>query len=171
MKYLLFLLAFTSGSLGFSQTKQIAHKSHSGATNEFFSSDYTDNFGEPPEIIDSIIILKNKCIVEVFTFKFYGRDTFCDHPYFSQGYTEQQIRALYPAETKFVGFENYKPRKKHTKRSKKSSSHYRKHYYGDYKYYEHGKKPKSTKSSFHFLTILLALGAGTAYIFQPKKRK
>lgn len=145
MKQLLFCLALACVNLAFSQTKQIAHKSHSGSKNAFFSSDYIDNFGEPPEIIDSIIILKNKCIVEIFTYQFYGRDTVCEHPFFTQGLTEAEIRAKYPEGTTFIGFENYKPGKKH--KAKKTTQ----------------------KSSFHYLAVILVLGAGAGYIFKRQK--
>ncbi|MCE3294442.1 MAG: hypothetical protein K0R65_156 [Crocinitomicaceae bacterium] len=148
MKNLLLCVVFTCAGLAFSQTKQIAHKSHSGDKNNFFSSDYMDNFGLPPEEIDSIIILKNKCIVEVKKYAhWYGPDTVCDHPYFNKGYSEEQIRAMYPKEIVIVGFENYKAGKKH--KAKKTSK----------------------KGSFYYLAILIFLGLGASYIFQPKNQK
>lgn len=132
------------------QTKQIAHKSHSGSSNEFFSSDYVDNFGLPPQEIDSIIILKNKCIVEVMKYpRFFSRDTVCEHPYFTQNYSEDKIRSMYPAEVVFIGFENYKPSKKVKKVTKRTSR----------------------SGSLHYFAILVLLGMGAAYIFQPHKNK
>lgn len=143
--FLLCLLAISA------QTKQIAHKSHSGGRNEFFSSDYQDNFGLPPQEIDSIIILKNTCVVEVMKYpRFFGRDTVCDHPYFTQGYTEDKIRSMYPSDVVFIGFENYKTSKKLKKAAAKKTSR---------------------TGSLHYLAILAFLGMGALYVFNPKISK
>jgi hypothetical protein len=49
MKKFFFFLLFTIGfaSLGFAQTKKIAHRSHSGVGKVFASND-DDNYGNPP---------------------------------------------------------------------------------------------------------------------------
>ena len=51
MKRILFLLLLAGlSTAGFSQTKKIAHRSHSGSNNSFTLAG-PDNFGETPEMI------------------------------------------------------------------------------------------------------------------------
>ena len=104
MKTISLFLTFFVISLSFSQTKQIAHKSHSGKNQDFIAENYNDNFGIITPKIEEIILLKNNCIVEVPT---YGKnDTVCDHPYFTGQYTLEEIKGFYRTNTKFTGFEN-----------------------------------------------------------------
>ena len=59
----LLTLVFTA----FSQTKKIAHLSHSGSNESFIAANYIDNLGNPPDMwrVDSIIKINDSTIVEV----------------------------------------------------------------------------------------------------------
>jgi hypothetical protein len=105
----IFILSVTSlilNSLSYSQTKQIAHKSHSGSSENFIPEAYTDNFGlyEPYFPVEKVVLTKKNCLVEIRTNK--KADTICDHPYLSGQYTLQEIKTFYGENVEFKGFEN-----------------------------------------------------------------
>jgi len=106
----LFLLSFCFTC--FSQTKKIAHRSHSGKNSTFKPFNYSDNFGLPSRDIDSIIKISDKKIVEVPTFpQYYKRDTINIKDYYmfkNPKISMDSIRKKYP-DIKFVGFD--KPKK------------------------------------------------------------
>ena len=87
------------------QTKLIAHKSHSGTSENFSAENYPDNFGlrEPYFPVYKVKLLPNNCVVEYREQK--RNDTICDHPYYSGRYTLDQIKTFYPENIEFIGFE------------------------------------------------------------------
>ena len=103
MKTLFFLAAWIFCLGTHAQTKAIAHKSHSGSDQSFDAEAYADNFGVIAPRIKKIKYLKDNCIVEFPEWG--GSDTVCDHPYFTGQYTLDEIKAFYPKEVQFIGFE------------------------------------------------------------------
>jgi hypothetical protein len=103
---ILLVTSLILNSLSYSQTKQIAHKSHSGSTENFNSDAYNDNFGlyEPYFPVEKVVLTKKKCLVEIRSNK--KADTICDHPYLSGQYTLQEIKTFYGENVEFKGFEN-----------------------------------------------------------------
>ena len=107
MKLVSLLLTATLTAFAFGQTNIISNRSHSGDLAELHLE--KDDFGMPAMTIDSIIYNGENCIIEVSSYGYQGsgmRDTVCDHPYFvKHGYNLKAIKQMYPARTKFIGFE------------------------------------------------------------------
>lgn len=103
-KIFLLILLFLSYA-AITQTKLIAHKSHSGNSENFSAENYSDNFGlvEPYFPVTKLKLLPNNCVVQYREHKL--NDTLCEHPYFSGKYTLEQIKKFYPENTEFIGFE------------------------------------------------------------------
>lgn len=143
MKTLLILSLFIlQGNSLFSQTKLVAHKSHSGDDATYSSDAYPDNFGEIAPRIKKIKLLKNNCIVE---FLEWGRnDTVCDHPYFTGQYTLDEIKNFYPPSTEFIGFEG--------------------HFFN-----KAIPPPGVKKNSLYLLALLLFLGGASFVVLKPAK--
>ncbi|MCE3294441.1 MAG: hypothetical protein K0R65_155 [Crocinitomicaceae bacterium] len=141
MRTPLFVFLLFSGSL-FSQTKLIAHKSHSGSDASYSADAYPDNFGEIAPRIKKIKLLKNNCIVE---FLDWGQnDTVCDHPYFTGQYTLDEIKRFYPSSTEFIGFEG--------------------------KFFNKVVAPPAEKkNSLYLLALILFLGGASIFVFKPAK--
>ena len=144
----IFIFSITT-FLSFSQTKQIAHKSHSGKNQDFVAENYSDNFGEPPQIIESIKYLKNNCVLISYAYEgFYRPDSICDHPYFTGKYTLDEIKAFYPQKIEFINFEG-----KYFNDSIKKTI----------------EKPKEKKNSYYFLALILFIGGNLfLFAFKPK---
>ncbi|MGV3631603.1 MAG: hypothetical protein ACO1O6_10360 [Bacteroidota bacterium] len=140
-KILVFILLLNLGS-AFSQTKLIAHKSHSGTDAAFEADAYSDNFGIVAPRIKKIKLLKNNCIVE---FPEWGQnDTVCDHPYFTGQYTLDEIRNFYPPGVEFIGFEG--------------------------KFFNKAVPPPSEKkNALYLIALLLFLGGFSVLAFKPVK--
>ena len=127
MKTLLFLAVFISGP-AFAQTNVIAAKSH--ATKSSINLFETDNFGEyiMPRQIQTVTYLKEDCIVETYASYWNSNDleydTICDHPFLQPNSLDlERMKAMYPVETKFEGFnEIEKANKKAKKRLKKEKN-------------------------------------------------
>ena len=80
MKKSLFLIIFTTISLlGFSQTKRIAHRSHSGSDNTFSITNGFDNFGLPPAA-DSLRKLNSKSKKDTLKLKVSPKDSLKTKP-------------------------------------------------------------------------------------------
>lgn len=145
-KLMFLLLCFTSFA-AFSQTKQIAHKSHSGTSDDFNPTEYADNFGLDENAIyhtEKVKYINEKCVVQygVNYHKQKRTDTLCNHPYFSGQYSLEQIKTFYPEDTKFEGFEG--------------------------KYFNKTEiKPNEKKNSFNWIFVLVFLGAGSFYVLRP----
>jgi hypothetical protein len=136
---ILFLCLTFSGGIA-AQTKQIAHKSHSGNDASYIADAYTDNFGEIAPRIKKIKLLKNNCIVE---FLEWGRnDTVCDHPYFTGQYTLDEIKRFYGPDTEFIGFEG--------------------HFFN-----KAIPPPGEKKNSLYLLVLLLFLGGASFVVLKP----
>ena len=91
-----------------SQTKIIAHKSHSGKMSTF-SIKSEGNFGLPAHVIDSIRKISENVIVEYSRYNFAGSpiDTVVNHPLCSNPKISlDSLKKLYPARVKFIGFES-----------------------------------------------------------------
>jgi hypothetical protein len=71
LKWIVSIVFLMIGSHAFCQTKLIAHKSHSGKMNTFKTSIYRDNFGLPPQRIDSIVRISKFKIVEISGYPFH----------------------------------------------------------------------------------------------------
>jgi hypothetical protein len=114
MKSIFLTLALLSITIGttFSQTKMIAHKSHSGK-NKTFNADFsTNNFGIEPTLtrVDSIRKISKSTIILYTTL---GADTVNDPKYASL--PVDSLRKIYSAGSqriKFIGFEKKKATKK-----------------------------------------------------------
>ena len=134
-----FIILF-SAPLVTAQTKLIAHKSHSGRAESFTAANYSDNFGIKTPSIKAIKLIKNNCIVEI---PYNGpNDTVCDHPNFTGQYTLDEIKAFYPKNTEFIGFEG--------------------------KFLNTALPENPKKNSFHWIVLLFFLG-GAGVVFVKSK--
>lgn len=90
----------------FSQTKFLAHKSHSGNLNDVHLSS-SGNFGLPDLSIDSVLF-ENQCIVVVTSYGgFMGHkhsEPICDSPYLRGEIDFETFQKEFPSETIFSGF-------------------------------------------------------------------
>ncbi|MES2589175.1 MAG: hypothetical protein V4622_09350 [Bacteroidota bacterium] len=140
MKNLALILFLLVNLFTFSQTKQIAHKSHSGRNQDFIAENYTDNFGAPPQEIKSITYLKNNCVLISYSYPgFYRPDSICNHPNFSGKYTLEEIKAFYTPSTEFIGFE--------------------KQFFND-SLQKPKEKPKQKRNSFYLFALIGFIGGG-----------
>ena len=158
MKALLILLSFVS-YLSFGQTNVIAAKSH--AAKPLTDNHDIDNFGEyiPPRKIQSVKYLQNDCIVETYHsfFSLEGDekeyDTICNHPFLGPGQMDiERLKAMYPSETEFVGFDELEQNQKKNKRELKKENR------------------KQRKSSISLFILLLGGGLLFGYLFLPNFR-
>ena len=184
MNHLLSSLLFSlTVFTGYTQTKLIAHKSHSGVASTFFADGF-DNFGRAPREfvmtshLDSVIFVSDSVAVmvtSVCTRNQYnkaepktekqwrpGRDTVYNHPLFTQqnqldsikNVLDQNYHFTNPMDSAvFIGFDNVKPKVKKTP----------------------GKTDKQVKSngqkgSLYLLALLLA-GMGGIYTLTPRRIK
>jgi hypothetical protein len=119
MKTLLFLFVFISGA-ALSQTNIIAAKSHSSS--KIIDKNDLDNFGNPESfvcrrVVKKVIYLQDGCIVESYqmidpTLE-NPMDTICNHPFLQTGQVDiKLLKAMYPDNTEFIGFEKIKTLKK-----------------------------------------------------------
>lgn len=148
MKQFILVTTLIINSLVFSQTKQVAHKSHSGTAENFDANDYTDNFGLDESMffqVEKVKYVKENCVIEyaVNYRKQKKIDTICDHPYFSGQYTLDQIKTFYPEDTKFEGFEG--------------------HFFNNTLV-----KPKEKKNNLYWIFAALVFGTGSFLIWKPK---
>ena len=103
-------LAVAACTNAHSQTKMIAHRSHSGST-ATFSTKGEGNFGNPPMRIDSLIKISDTKMILVSDPFYRQRDTIDikSYPYTANpNIPLDSLKKLYP-ETTFVGFD--KPKK------------------------------------------------------------
>lgn len=92
----------------FGQTKIIAHRSHDGSM-ESFVVDGEDNFGLPPQTIDSVARISDTSAIEFTNF---GVDTVYNHRLWNNpGISLDSLRTIYPG-VNFKGFENGKKKNK-----------------------------------------------------------
>lgn len=105
MKILIIYLV-TLPLFAFSQTKLLAHKSHSGSSNDIHISS-SGNFGLPDLSIDSVLF-ENQCIVVVTSYGgFMGHkhaEPICDSPYLRGEIDFETFQKEFPSETIFSGF-------------------------------------------------------------------
>jgi len=157
MKTLLILIVLNSG-IGLTQTNIIAAKSH--GSDLPMSSSETDNFGLPynyKRVIKSVKYLREDCIIEmaeVTTFEtLIEFDTICDHPFLQDGQIHiKRIKAMYPRNTEFIGFDDLKQKlKKEKKRLKKEQ--------------------RQSKKSSGFIILLIGGGMLLTYLFFPNFKK
>lgn len=136
------LALFFVHSAYFTQTKQIAHKSHSGIEENFYADEYYDNFGlfEPYYPVEKVVITDKNCLVEIRSNK--QSDTICNHPYLTGQYTFTEIKAFYPDGVKFYGFEN-------------------KFYNDSIPVKQQNPKSKNPKKSIYLIALIVFLGGGT----------
>lgn len=156
MKTLLLFLAFTS-TFSFAQTNVIAAKSH--ASPDFINQNDPDNFGEyiPPRKIESVRYINNDCIVETYApFWVEGEkelDTICEHPFLTPGQMDiKRLKAMYPEETEFIGFDELENDQKLKERELKKDER------------------KQKKSSLGILLFFLGGGLIMSYLFLPNLR-
>lgn len=95
--------------LCFSQTREIAYKSHSGNMH-YFKGDGDGNFGlvEPISILDSIVKINDSTIVQCVnnTFKAYSYDTIINSKIWLNPYLNlDSIQNQYHQNVVFIGFE------------------------------------------------------------------
>jgi len=103
----LFILSLTA----FSQTKMIAHKSHSGSL-QTFTTKGAHNFGNPPMpmVIDTVKRLSDTTVARFFH-DYWGNnsDTIHKHPHFNNvAIALDSLQKMYP-ETTFIGYETTPP--------------------------------------------------------------
>ena len=123
MKTLLLIAVFISGT-AMAQTNVIAAKSHSSNTSIDLGD--PDNFGEyiMPRQIQSVAYFKEDCIIETYASYWNENDleydTICNHPFLQpSSFDLARMKAMYPEETKFEGFDKIeKANKKATKKLK-----------------------------------------------------
>lgn len=159
MKNVLFISGMLFFSFTFSQTKEIAHKSHSGTSDTYNPNDYVDNFGNPPEVrenIKKVTYYKKNCVIVSGEKRYWSSnlvenfsDTLCDHPYYSGQYTLEEIKRFYTNETEFIGFKGK--------------------FFNDSIPQKRIHKSNSKKNSLYIFAILLFLGSGSFYVFRPSK--
>jgi hypothetical protein len=65
--FILSTICVILNQLVYSQTKQIAHNSHSGSSENFNSDRYSDNFGlfEPYYPVEKVVLSKKNCLIEI----------------------------------------------------------------------------------------------------------
>lgn len=109
MKSVLTLLFITTLFLGFSQTKRIAHLSHSGSLDAFSPKGF-DSYGLPPMTIDSLIFINDTTLVQISSIGgdwHVQKDTMVNHPLMLDDEIDVDSMKYYYRydDTKFVGFE------------------------------------------------------------------
>lgn len=156
MKTLLLFLAFTS-TFSFAQTNVIAAKSH--ASPDIVDENDQDNFGNPVEMrtLESVKYINEACILETYNSIWSENqqeyDTICNHPFLTPGQTDiDRLKAMYPSNTKFIGFEELEKNQKTEKREVKKD------------------KRRQKKSSLNVLLFLLGGGLLMSYLFLPNLR-
>lgn len=87
MKRILLLYMLLLANAALSQTRLIAHKSHSGNIASYSTFDASGNFGEPPPILKSVEKINDTAVIlthqEWFDTSVVWSDTFYRHPIFS----------------------------------------------------------------------------------------
>lgn len=116
------VLCAVAGLSAFSQTKRIAHKSHSG-TAASFSRYSAHNFGLPPIHLDSVLKLSDKKVVRYRSYGYTGSqaitDTISHHIHFiNPSISLDSLKTLFP-DTKFIGFDKAPPHQEKAGPSKK----------------------------------------------------
>ncbi len=146
-----FLALFILNFAYFAQTKQVAHKSHSGTEENYSADEYTDNFGlyEPYFPVEKVILTDKNCLVEVRSNK--QSDTMCNHPYLTGQYTFTEIKAFYAEGVKFYGFEN-------------------KFYNDSIPVKQQNPKNKKSKKSIYLIAFIVFLGGGTLIKLLSRKQ-
>ena len=109
MKSVFTLLLFSALFTGFTQTKRIAHLSHSGSLDAFILQG-NDSFGLPPMTIDSLIFVNDTTLVQVSSIGgdwHVQKDTMINHPLLLDEKIDVDSMKYYYRgdQTKFVGFE------------------------------------------------------------------
>ena len=94
----------------FSQTKLIAHKSHSGSLSDFEVTQSSDNFGLPQQILKSITWLSDTSVLEKG--EHWGReyvDTVYNHIYCNNpNISIDSLKKLYSDHVEFINFDKRK---------------------------------------------------------------
>ena len=168
MKTILFTLFVISG-FAFGQTNIIAAKSHS--SNQIIDKNDTDNFGEPGPMrfIQTVKYLKDDCIVEKYKVEWDDHDTeydtICDHPFLKENTVDiERIKAMYPIETKFIGFD------KVGKNTKKAEQEIETPQQVEKKSKRQIRKEKRSKKSSGLIFFLIGTGLFLIYLFVPKMK-
>lgn len=124
MKTLILIIILSALSLtAISQTKMIAHKSHSGSLQNF-TTDGIHNFGDPPMpmVIDTVKRLSDSTIVRVFH-DYWGNnsDTIQNHPFFNDpNIAVDSLQKMFP-ETTFVGYDTTPPQQQDNQQSQQNN--------------------------------------------------
>ncbi|MFK7784441.1 MAG: hypothetical protein AB8B56_04950 [Crocinitomicaceae bacterium] len=157
MKSVLLIGIFISG-ISYAQTNIIAAKSHAN----FDLSEMTDpdNFGDPLpyRTISEVKYLKDDCIVEKYVVEWGDQlieyDTVCQHPFLqSSSFDLERLKAMYPEETKFKGFD--KIQKSNEKRQKKLKK----------------ERQQNEQNSSGLIFFLIGIGGFFAFLFIPQIAK